>query len=67
MSTHIIEELAKTIQKLIIIDRGRIRFFDTLQSIETKAFRVSGLQEIHPMSLQEFFVQMVGHKGGVTR
>lgn len=67
VSTHIIEELAKTIQKLIIIDRGRIRFFDTLQSIETKAFRVSGLQEIHPMSLQEFFVQMVGHKGGVTR
>ena len=67
VSTHIIEELAKTIQKLIIIDRGRIRFFDTLQSIETKAFRVSGLQEIHPMSLQEFFVQMVGHRGGVTR
>lgn len=67
VSTHIIEELAKTIQKLIIIDRGRIRFFDTLQSIETKAFRVSGLQEIHPMSLQEFFVQMVGHKGGGTR
>ena len=67
VSTHIIEELAKTIQKLIIIDRGRIRFFDTLQSIETKAFRVSGLQENHPMFLQEFFVQMVGHKGGVTR
>ncbi len=67
VSTHIIEELAKTIQKLIIIDRGRIRFFDTLQSIETKAFRVSGLQENHPMFLQEFFVQMVGHRGGVTR
>ena len=67
VSTHIIEELAKTIQKLIIIDRGRIRFFDTLQSIETKTFRVSGLQENHPMSLQEFFVQMVGHKGGGTR
>ena len=67
VSTHIIEELAKTIQKLIIIDRGSIRFFDTLHSIETKAFRVSGLQKNHPMSLQEFFVQMVGHKGGGTR
>ena len=104
VSTHIIEEIAKTIQKLIIIDRGSIRFFDTLQSVETKAFRISGLQkdvevatrnlniigqdavgglvtsyifdnppeqtaslEIQPLSLQDFFIQMVGHKGGVKR
>lgn len=104
VSTHIIEEIAKTIQKLIIIDKGSIRFFDTLQAVETKAFRISGLQkdvedatrdlnvigqdtvgglvtsyifddppkqtaslEIHPLSLQDFFIQMVGHKGGVTR
>lgn len=45
VSTHIIEEIAKTIQKLIIIDKGSIRFFDTLQSVETKAFRISGLQK----------------------
>ena len=45
VSTHIIEEIAKTIQKLIIIDKGSVRFFDTLQSVETKAFRVSGLQK----------------------
>ena len=104
VSTHIIEEIAKTIQKLIVIDKGRIRFFDTLQAVETKTFSVSGLQrdveattenlhiigqdtvgglvtryifdtppaqtaslEIHPLSLQEFFIQMVGHKGGVAR
>lgn len=104
VSTHIIEEIAKTIQKLIIIDKGSVRFFDTLQLVETKAFRVSGLQkdveaatrglhvigqdtvgglvtsyifdnppeqaaslEIHPLSLQDFFIQMVGHKGGSTR
>ena len=104
VSTHIIEEIAKTIQKLIIIDKESVRFFDTLQSVETKAFRVSGLQkdvepatrglhvigqdavgglvtsyifdnppeqaaslEIHPLSLQDFFIQMVGHKGGSTR
>ena len=104
VSTHIIEEIAKTIQKLIIIDKGSVRFFDTLQSEETKAFSVSGLQkdveaatrglhiigqdtvgglvtsyifdnppeqaaslEIHPLSLQDFFIQMVGHKGGSTR
>ena len=104
VSTHIIEEIAKTIQKLIIIDKGRIRFFDSLQSVEEKAFSISGLQndveaavrgrnvigqdtvgglatcyifdtppeqtgslEIHPLSLQDFFIQMVGHKGGARR
>ena len=105
VSTHIIEEIAKTIQKLIILDKGNVRFFDTLQSIESKAFSVSGLQkdvdaaikglnvigrdtvgglitsyifdtppeqtaslEIHPLSLQDFFIQMVGHhKGGAKR
>lgn len=104
VSTHIIEEIAKTIQKLIIIDKGSVRFFDTLQSVETKAFSISGLQkdvevatknlniigqdtvgglvtkyifdtppeqtaslEIHLLSLQDFFIQMVGHKGGTTR
>lgn len=104
VSTHIIEEIAKTIQKLIIIDKGSVRFFDTLQSVETKAFSISGLQkdveaatqnlnvigqdtvgglvttyifdnppeqtaslEIHPLSLQDFFIQMVGHKGCAAR
>ena len=104
VSTHIIEEIAKTIQKLILIDRGTVRFFDTLQAVETKAFCISGLQkdveaatkdrnvigqdavgglvtryifdnppeetgslEIRPLSLQEFFIQMVGHKGGSRR
>lgn len=104
VSTHIIEEIAKTIQKLIIIDKGCIRFFDTLRAVETKAFRVSGLKkdvdaatenlniirqdtvgglvtsylfdippmktaslEIHPMSLQDFFIQMVGHTGGAKQ
>ena len=104
VSTHIIEEIARTIEKLIIIDRGSIRFFDTLQSVEAKAFSVSGLQrdveaatrglnvigqstvgglvtsyifdtppqesasiEVRPLSLQDFFIQMVGHKGGVRR
>lgn len=104
VSTHIIEEIAKTIQKLIIIDRGKVCFFDTLQAVETKAFSVSGLQkdveavvrnrnvigqdtvgglatsyifdnppeqtaslEIQPLSLQDFFIQMVGHRGGALR
>lgn len=45
VSTHIIEEIAKTIQKLIIIDKGCIRFCDTLQAAQTKAFSVSGLKK----------------------
>lgn len=104
VSTHIIEEIAKTIQKLIIIDKGSVRFFDTLQAVEMKAFCVSGLQkdveaatrglnvirqdavgglvtsyifdtppaqttslEVQPLSLQDFFIQMVGHKGGAKQ
>ncbi|NFS29979.1 ABC transporter ATP-binding protein [Clostridium botulinum] len=104
VSTHIIEEIAKTIQKLIIIDKGSVCFFDTLQTVETKAHSISGLQkdvdaateqlhiigrdavgglvtsyifdvppeptsslEIHPLSLQDFFIQMVGHKGGTAK
>lgn len=102
VSTHIIEEIAKTVHKLIILDKGRICFFDTLQAVEEKAFRISGLKktvdaatanlhvigqdvvgglatsyifdqppeqvaslEITPLSLQDFFIQMVGHKGGI--
>lgn len=104
VSTHIIEEIAKTIQKLIMIDKGKVCFFDTLQAVEEKAFSVSGLQkdveaatrelnvigrdtvgglvtayifdnppeqtaslEITPLSLQDFFIQMAGHKGGIRR
>lgn len=104
VSTHIIEEIAKAIENLIIIDKGSIRFFDTLQSVGTKAFSVSGLKrdvetatrglkvigqdtvgglvtccifdtppqesasiEVRPLSLQDFFIQMVGHKGGAKR
>lgn len=59
VSTHIIEEIAKTIQKLILIDQGSILFFDTLQAAQAKGNQ--------PLSLQDFFLQMVGHKGGTTQ
>ncbi len=60
VSTHIIEEIAKTIQKLIIIDKGSIFYFDDPPK-ETASL------EINPLSLQEFFIQMVGRKGGGLR
>ena len=28
-----------------ILDKGSVRFFNTLQSVETKAFSISGLQK----------------------
>lgn len=101
ISTHIIEEIAKAVNGLIVLDEGRIKFFDTLQSVESKAYSVSGLRkdveeataglrkigeqdvggllsayifdnppspseklEIRKLSLQEFFIQLVRHKGG---
>ncbi|MBY2478490.1 ABC transporter ATP-binding protein [Clostridioides difficile] len=42
VSTHIIDEIAKVMQKLIIIDKGTLCFFDTLQVIKDKAYSVSG-------------------------
>lgn len=44
VSTHIIDEIAKVMQKLIVIDRGTLRFYDTLQAIEEKAYSVSGVK-----------------------
>ncbi len=101
VSTHIIEEITKSIEKLIIIDKGTIKFFDTLKSIEEKSYSISGTKqnvkataiglnviaqttvgglvtayifdyppkckesvEIEKVSLQDFFIQMVGNKGG---
>lgn len=45
VSTHIVDEIAKVMQKLIIIDKGTLRFYDTLQEIEIKAYSVSGLKQ----------------------
>lgn len=101
VSTHIIEEIANTIHKLIVIDKGRLCFFDTLKSVNEKAFCISGLEKdvddatcdlnvlckehvgglettyifdtppentdllkIDKTSLQDFFIHLVGHKGG---
>lgn len=65
VSTHIIEEMTKTIHKLLIIDRRSICFFDTLKAAEEKACHISEENgKGTSLSLQEFFVQMVGYRGG---
>ena len=45
ISTHLVEEIAKSIQNLIILNEGKICFYGTLQLIESKAYRDSGLQK----------------------
>ena len=101
VSTHIIEEIAETVHRLIIIDKGRICFYDTMKAVGEKSFAVSGFRDdvedavstlnvisremsggletayiydtppaqaaalkVCPMSLQDLFIRMVGHKGG---
>ena len=101
VSTHIIEEIAETVHRLIIIDKCRICFYDTMKAVGEKSFAVSGFRDdvedavrtlnvisreisggletayiydtppaqaaalkVCPMSLQDLFIRMVGHKGG---
>lgn len=45
ISTHIIDEIAKTIQKLIIIDRGSLKFYDDINIIDECAYSVSGIKK----------------------
>lgn len=44
VSTHIIDEISKYIQKLIIIDKGKLKFYDDINTIDEKAYSVSGLK-----------------------
>ena len=101
VSTHIIDEISKTVQKLIIIDNGMIKFYDSIDIIDEKAYSVTGLKgevdkitqslnvigetlagnfstkyildehilhsqnvTIQSISLQDFFINIVGKKGG---
>lgn len=101
VSTHIIDEISKTVQKLIIIDNGMIKFYDSIDIIDEKAYSVTGLKSevdkitqslnvigetlagnfstkyilderilhsqnvtIQSISLQDFFINIVGKKGG---
>lgn len=101
VSTHIIDEISNTIHKLIIIDKGSLKFYDDVNVIDEYAYSVSGLQKaveavstslnvigeikagdyttkyifdkrikptdnvtVRPLSLQEFFVQLVDKRGG---
>lgn len=44
ISTHLIDEISKTIQKLIIIDQGTLKFYDNIDVIDEKAYSISGMK-----------------------
>lgn len=97
VSTHLIDEIAKSAEELIIIDHGKILFQSTVNDIDEKAYSITGMtKELAPvisglhvigqksvggfttafiydkhievpsnfttqtLSLQEFFINMVG-------
>jgi ABC-2 type transport system ATP-binding protein len=45
VSTHIIDEIEKTAERLIIIDRGRLALFCDMTELDEKAYCVTGLAE----------------------
>lgn len=45
VSTHIVDEIAKTAEKLIVIDKGRLVLFCDMQEIDEKAYCVTGPAE----------------------
>jgi len=74
LSTHILSEVEKVCERVIIINKGRIRFDDTLQSIAarepTLVVEVRGPAEAVTRFLQEqpdvLSVKAVGHDGDLT-
>lgn len=45
ISTHIIDEIAKTAQRLIVIDSGKLKFYEELSILDEKAYSVTGVKE----------------------
>lgn len=101
VSTHIIDEISKIAQKLIVIDDGKLKFYEDLSALDEKAYSVTGVKEevelatrdlhaigetaiggfitraifdrriqgsdkikVQSLSLQEFFVSLVGRQQG---
>lgn len=97
VSTHLIDEIAKSAQELLILDSGKILFQSTINDIDENAYSITGMTKdvkpalsglhvigqktiggfttafiynkrgevppnltVQPLSLQEFFINMVG-------
>lgn len=44
VSTHIIDEISKIAQRLIVIDEGKLKFYEELAILDEKAYSVTGLK-----------------------
>lgn len=42
VSTHIIDEISKTAENLIVIDGGKLKFYEKISNIDEKAYSISG-------------------------
>lgn len=50
VSTHLIDEIAKSAQELIILDHGKILFQSTINDIDEKAYSITGMtKDIMPV------------------
>lgn len=45
ISTHIIDEISKIAQHLIVIDSGKLKFYEELSVLDEKAYSVTGVRE----------------------
>lgn len=45
ISTHIIDDISKIAQQLIVIDNGKLKFYEELSVLDEKAYSVTGVRE----------------------
>lgn len=45
ISTHIIDEISKIAQRLVVIDKGKLKFYEELSVLDEKAYSVTGIRE----------------------
>ncbi|SDB31224.1 ABC-2 type transport system ATP-binding protein [Pseudobutyrivibrio sp. YE44] len=69
ISTHIIEEAASLFEKVIIIDKGEIKYEDNTEALLSRAYRVSGETEAVDKAVEGFKVyhpESIGRNKVVT-
>ncbi|MEE3495434.1 MAG: ABC transporter ATP-binding protein [Butyrivibrio sp.] len=64
ISTHIIEEAASLFERVIIIDKGEIKFEDNTEELLSRAYRVSGAKEAVEKAVSGYKVYNSENIGG---
>lgn len=67
VSTHILDEISKSAQKLIIIDKGKLRFKSDIDIFDEKAYSITGASEdITPLIQNLNVINTVSSGGFIT-